>query len=768
MSRLFNQKPLVLALLAGFTALPAMAWADSGLAMGSSVCHAPNPPKYFVSPPQSSGDGPLVQDVTRVVADDVSGQSQVRVHAKGNVIVERNQQTLNADWADYDQQNQLLKAGDEFTFSDGQGRVSGDKITYDLSTDSGVADAARFETEQEGRRLQGVGKTVQMEGKQRYRLEHAQFNTCNPGDDSWYIRASSIDTDYDKNVGVARNATFVFGGVPLFYTPWIDFPLNGNRKSGLLAPTVKAGSDGFELMMPYYFNLAPNYDATFKPHYISKRGLQLGGEFRYLQPNYVGEVNGEWLPDDRDSTHNNRYKLDWMHQQNLNSWISGLSGGVDFHQVSDDDYQRDFWNADNDSVNLNRQFWLNHHADLWGGTADSYFTVKKYQTLASTTGYKDEPYAMMPRLSSNWGRSFGDNYRVNVYGEATRFTHDSKQEGNRVVVYPTATAEFANSWGYIRPKIGVHATHYDLDAFDGLKSRSVNRVLPIVSVDSGVTFERPWQWRNRDYIQTLEPRLFYTYIPSKEQNDLPLFDTSENDFTYAQLFRENRFSGQDRINSANFITMALQTRVYDKKTGVERLSAGVGQRFYFNRDDVLLDGSVTENARNRSDILAFARANVNDQIRVEGNWHYNENLKTSESYDAGIRYTPETGKTVSVRYKYGRYEELYDNVYGKLRQLDIGVQWPVAQNWYVMARQNYDLDNHKSLNRLLGVQYQSPCNCWSASFVANRYVNGVNSTKTAYFVQLQLRDLTSVGNNPMDELRTAIPGYSNVNEVKRR
>lgn len=246
---------------------------------------------------------------------------------------------------------------------------------------------------------------------------------------------------------------------------------------------------------------------------------------------------------------------------------------------------------------------------------------------------------------------------------------------------------------------------------------------------------------------------------------MPLFDTTENSFTYEQLFRENRFSGQDRINAANFLTTALQTRLYDGQTGAERLSAGIGQRFYFNKDDVLLDGSLQRNERDRSDFLAFVRGQVSDSVHVDGSWHYNQNLENTERLSVGVRYSPQPGKVVSMRYRFGRYEEIYDDHYGKIRQVDTAVQWPIRQNYYLVARYNYDLTHSRTLQQLLGLEYQSPCRCWSASVVGQRYVNGLNSTKNAVFVQLQLRNLTSVGNNPFEQLRTAIPGYRNLYEV---
>jgi LPS-assembly protein len=776
LSYLFSPKPLVLALTTVFCVLPGLAFAASPLSMGEgNVCTAPQRPKNFVKPVKNSGEAYPGTDVTRVVADDVNGQSQVQVHAKGNVIIERNDVTLNSDWADYDQQTQIIKAGDHFTLDNGQGRVTGEHVTYDMGKSTGVGDAGRFEMEKDNRRLQGVGDEIQMGGKNRYRLQSAKFNTCNPGDDSWYIRSGSIDLDYDKNVGVARNATLVFGGVPLFYTPWIDFPLNGSRKSGFLAPTIKGGSDGFELMTPYYLNLAPNYDATIRPHFISSRGMQLGGDFRYLQSKYQGQLSADWVPSDQKSSHKNRAEVDFTHTQQL---AKGLTGGIDYHQVSDDDYRRDFWHGDSGSVNLNRQAWLNYQQDLWGGIFDGNLMVQKYQTLASTSGYKDQPYSRLPRLSANWSRYFGNHYAVNVYAEATRFEgrETGHQDwmfkypnGTRLVLLPTFTADYANNWGFVRPKLSFHATHYDISRQNNQDSRSMDRAVPILSVDSGMTFERLWKTHrlHKGFIQTLEPRLFYTYIPERNQNDIPLFDTAENSFTYAQLFRENRYSGQDRINAANFLTTALQSRVYDSTNGIERFAAGIGQRFYFHDDNVKLNDNTPKNKeRKRSDIVAFGRAALSNHITAESNWHYNQDLKTSESYNFGIRYTPKPGKTVSVRYKYGRDENLYDDVYGKIRAIDVGMQWPLTHNYYLVARQNYDFNHSIALNQTVGFEYQSPCQCWSAGLVGTRYTDDYKKHKTAVLFQLQLRDLTGVGNGPLNQLSSQIPGYSNTYEVK--
>ena len=578
---------------------------------------------------ETSGEAALPTDYTRITADEVGGQSKVSVRAEGNVIIERNSQVLNAQWVDYNQQTETVTAGDSFVLYDNGSVVSGDKLEYKLSDSTGSGENLRLETEHEGRRLQAVSAQGQLQGKNRYHLQDTKFNTCQRGDASWYIQADSIEADYEQGVGVAKNAKLVFGGVPVLYTPWADFPLNGNRKSGLLVPTVGLGSDGLELDLPYYLNLAPNYDATITPGVIGSRGARIGGQFRYLQPKYAGQVEGTWMPDDRKSEHNNRYQFRLNHNQ---KFTSKLSGGIDYNRVSDNDYYRDFYGQDDiaANVNLNRQVWLNYNDTLWGGALNGHFTVQKYQTLANIYGYKDEPYAILPRLQGTWNKNIG-NAQVDLFGQFTRFDHDSKQSGNRAVLYPSVRWNLHNEWGFISPKLGVHYTFYDLDDFENNPGRSVSRTLPIFNIDAGMTFERQTRLFGHDFVQTLEPRLFYNYIPTKSQNDLPNFDSSENSFSYEQLFRENLYSGNDRINSANSLTAALQTRYLDDKTGAERLRAGIGQKYYFTTDNVLLDGSVSRYQRNRSDWIAFGQGQNSESVSAHAIVHYNQNLRRWEN-----------------------------------------------------------------------------------------------------------------------------------------
>ncbi len=330
MARLFSLKPLVLALSVGFgaggayaqnaslpqpadyepvkTTPPAVQSVENHrptdqdkLSLGDTCLFCQHQVSEANKQPEikRSGEEALPQDYTRVIADKVAGQSKVAVRAEGDVIIERNQEVLNADWADYDQTSDTVRAGDRFKLYQDGSTVSGDTLVYNLKDNTGSSEYVRVDAEKDGRRLQSVSEKAEMKGKGLYKLINTKFNTCSPGDASWYIKAKSIETDQETGIGVAKDASLVFGGVPVLYTPWADFPLNGHRKSGLLVPTLATGSDGLELALPYYFNLAPNLDATFRPGIISSRGVQLGGQVRYLEPKFNGVIDGDWMPYDK-------------------------------------------------------------------------------------------------------------------------------------------------------------------------------------------------------------------------------------------------------------------------------------------------------------------------------------------------------------------------------------------------------------------------------------------------------------------------------------
>lgn len=759
--RPFAISPAHLAVLTALgLAYPAFAQNDIPVAQ---ACHMP---QTGIAPAMRESGQRLPEDpsATRISADQLSGESQVAVQASGNVIVERGDQIVNAPAIDYTQQGGRVNAPQNFVLQQGSSRISGENLQYSIDNRSGQAQNIRFETQTTQRHIQGTGQSIEIENGQHYRMQNARINTCQSGNYSWYIQAKQIEADQLRNIGVARDATLVLGGVPLFYTPWIDFPLNGGRKSGLLTPTLKTGSNGTELAIPYYFNLAPNYDLTVTPTLFSKRGLQVASSFRYLQENYNGRTDVAVLPRDRAHSNDTRSQWDWTHRHQI---TPSLLGEIDYHQVSDDDYYRDFYNRDDiaANVNLNRQISLTHNGQLFGGQITSRATVQKYQTLANVSGYRDAPYALLPKISSYWYRHLHPNWYTGVYTELTHFAHNSKPEGTRLIVNPTVRAEFNRPWGYIHPELQLHASHYRIQPSGSLNAYNYTRVLPIISIDAGLNFQRNMNLMGHAFRQTLEPRLFYTYIPNRNQDRIPLFDTAENGFTFSQLFRPNRFSGHDRINGANFLTTAVQTRLLDANDGSELLRAGIGQRLYFSRSDIGLNGQTMQRRSGYSDILAFAEGRIARHVWLDSDFHYNTDLSAAERYQVALRYTPEAGKTFSIRYRHRREAEIYDGVLGKVRQAEAAFQWPLRPNIYLIGRHSYSLSIRKPLEHMLGIEYTDPCGCWSASFAGHHYRTGVNTHKNAVFIQLHLRDLSSLGNNPFKQLRQSIPGYTPIEEL---
>lgn len=702
-------------------------------------------------------------------ADSLTGQMDETLKASGKVKVTRDGDVIEADWLEYFVTRQQVHAGDHVRMQRKDSLIEADSLDYLLDEQVGKAENTRFAFRskeqparrgkplQKGKTLRGTAEQLNLRGPNDYSLSKTSVNTCDPNDQSWYLKASTIDLDYGRHVGEARNARLEFQGVPILYTPWIDFPLDGGRKSGLLFPTFKSGSDGLEFSVPYYWNIAPNYDATITPRYIEKRGMMLGAEMRYLQPDARGSLYTEQLRNDKEAN-DNRFLWKGEHTQRISPT---LSAGINGSYVSDSNYFKDFGDRVSSAANVNllREAWLSY-TPAWGSVS---LKAQRYQTLQDSNGTVDEPYARVPQLVVNARQRF-NGFTANLESELTRFTHSSKQEGDRLVAYPSLSYGIERSWGFMRPKIGMHLTQYELSAHNNQPAHNEQRVLPIVSVDSGLYFERDTTLFSNAVSQTLEPRLYYVRIPQKDQSQLPNFDTSENDFNFAQLFSENRFSGYDRINAANQVTAALTSRYLDKENGLERLRAAIGQRFYLSSDNTTLLGNNSQRAGNSSDLLLTLGGDLSQSVRLDSAYQYNRELSKTERYSAQLRYNPAPGKTVSVRYRYGRDEPIgSSNLRDVLRQVDIAGQWPLAPRWYAVARQNYSLRDNKPLEQLAGVEYNE--GCWSMRVVGQRYVTDLNQTKNALFLQLELKDFSSVGNNPLNTLRLAIPGYSKINET---
>ena len=609
----------------------------------------------------------------------------------------------------------------------------------------------------------GDAETVFFESENKKILEGARYTTCEVGKDDWYIKAGELEIDNYTKTATAWNARVEFMGVPLLYTPWIDFSYLNQRKSGFLSPTVGTTSrSGFEVQVPYYWNIAPNMDATIGTRVLSKRGTQYQGEFRYLEEDYSGINSAEYLPSD-NNTGEDRYYFNLNHAQTFGS---GWSGGYNIEKVSDDEYFSELSTriTVTSRVNLPQQGFVNYADDVWSFNG----LVQKYQTLDD----RSFPYERLPQLTLNGEKEWG-LAEANLYTQWVSFDHKEDEPfrletpndgvlttnvtGNRFTAYPSLSVPFAKPYGYITPKIGIHYTSYSLDneayTLTGPLAetgdyQSDNRSLPIFSLDSGLFFDREVKVVKNRYTQTLEPRLFYVYVPYRDQSMFPVFDTAEADLNLGTLFLENQFSGNDRINDANQLSLAFTTRMIDARTGIQRLAATLGQRFYFSDQKVTIPGTAPR-TNNSSDIVAAVTAKLTNDWNVDAAWQYNTDSSSTVKSNIGARYNPEPGKVLNLSYRYT--EE-------RLEQINVSGQWPLGQGWYGMGRWNYSLFENQPIEGLAGIEYDA--GCWQARSVLQRVSTATAEANYAIFFQLELGGLTSIGSNPLSLLKRGIPGYS--------
>ncbi|HMW18979.1 MAG TPA: LPS assembly protein LptD [Accumulibacter sp.] len=605
----------------------------------------------------------------------------------------------------------------------------------------------------------GDAERIEFQGENQLQLSSASYTTCKPGNDDWYLRIDDLHLDYDTNVGTGTNASVQFLGVPILYSPWLSFPLNNQRKSGILAPTYGSTSDsGFEFTLPYYWNIAPNMDATFFPRFLSKRGLQLGTDFRYLGEFYQGLYNGnlhlEYLPGDRER-HLDRWGVSLSHLQTL---APGLTAAVAYNRVSDDHYYTDLSSqiSTTAKAQLLQQGVLNYQG---GGWWNAKVNFQSFQTLQpDAQNLIIAPYRMLPQVTFNARQP--DLYATDssLFGQYTRFVApaNNQVEGQRLVVQPQISLPYVTPGWYVVPRVGVNATHYAL-SYPGTVTageNSISRTVPIFSIDSGMVFERDTRLFDRDYTQTLEPRLYYLNIPYRDQSRIPVFDTALADFSFAQIFADNKFSGWDRISNANQLTAALTSRLIDPANGREIMRGMLGQRLYLADDQVTLPG-LHNRQGNKSDLLAAFTGQLLPKLYADLALQYNPTDQSFQRYSVGTRYLPAAGKVLNVSYNYNADTAI------PIKQFDISGQWPINGQWNVVGRYNYSFLQHQPIEIIAGAEYNA--GCWALRLVGHRVQTTEANASTQFFVQLEFNDFSRIGSNPLNLLQRRIPGYSLAN-----
>lgn len=676
-------------------------------------------------------------------ADRLQAHQDRELEAEGNVRLRQRGRAVFTDYLYYAFPEQQLTATGNVRFEKEGDVLTGEKLFFDLQKESGYIEKPQYHFLQYNAR--GGADLLVMPSRQRARIDKATYTNCDVGDDDWFLRAEKLDLDRQRDIGVARDATVVFKGVPVLYSPYLDFSLSGRRKSGLLPPTIgSTGQSGFEFTQPFYWNIAPNLDATIAPRILAQRGVLLNGEFRYLEPSLNGTMRGEWLPDDREKEET-RYAYSWQHNQNLGY---GFSGGLNLQGVSDDTYFTDLSDkiSATSQTNLPREGNIFYDGNWWNLNT----RVQTFQTLQDPLAPVVPPYARAPQVVLNAARQTDFKLDLGMQGEYVDFDHPTLLNGQRQILYPSISLPLQTPFFYVTPKIGYHYTRY---SFEDSTRPPETRELPITSIDSAVTFERETSIRGRGFVQTLEPRLYYVYIPYKQQDQLPNFDTALADFSLAQIFTENQFTGGDRINDANQLTAAMSSRLIDPDTGGEQLRFVLAQRFYFKEQQVTLDSSAAARAFDRSDVLAAMTGRLSTKWVADLGAQYNGNLSRMERSNVALRYQPELGKLLNLGYRFTR---------DTLEQVDISSQWPIGGRWTGLARWNYTLKDKRLLEGLAGLEYNA--GCWAARLVLHRFVSSTQEYANSIFFQLELNGVSRIGSNPLEVLKQNVMGYTKTNE----
>lgn len=708
------------------------------LSVCSALAYADTPP-----PADAAKVGP-----TYILADKLSGQQGIDTEAEGRVELHQPGRDVYADWLRYQQSGQIDAKGN-IRLIQGVDKISGSTLKLDTNTRLGELDNPVYELGARNGSAPGSGQAEKIifAGVNQYELQNGTYSSCRNPDPDWYLKAESVKLDMNTHIGETKNAQMVFKGVPIAYIPWIDFPLNNQRKTGFLAPTFgTTNKGGAELTVPYYWNIAPNRDLTVSSRLISRRGLQILGDFRYLEPNYTGSILAEYLPNDRIRGED-RFGVHLNHIQTFNdNWTAG----IDASRVSDDLYFADLSDhlSSSSTTNLQQEAWLRYQ----NAGLDFVARTQRYQTLQDPSApLVVRPFAQLPEFNLNWQKWDARGFDFNLAANLTHFGQSDQAGGTRLVIHPRISRTFQTQYAYFTPTFALDLSRYNMDKTWAGK-RTLSRALPIFSVDGGLTFER--QNADQSQMQTLEPRLYYVNIPYRNQSDLPVFDTAQSDFNFTQLFSENRFVGRDRINEANDLTLALTSRAISNDSGKEIWRVALGQRFYLsNRQRVTLGGSGASND-GASDWLIAARANLNDSWSVSGEAQMNKGLQKFRKFRADVQYQPELGKVINASY---RFDGTPSNPSDRVRQLDISAQWPLGQGWSAVGRWNYSLRDRKTLETVGGLEYAA--GCWIFRAVAqSKVVLGSKPTRSI-FLQLELGDIARVGANPLQLLKTSVPGY---------
>jgi LPS-assembly protein len=789
-------------------------FAAASMVRAGDMC--PAPPKHTTPPGIVLSEN---DHLIHIDSDDAMLDADGHAAVNGRVTVRQDARTVAADSMNYDYKTGKMSVKGGVDFEDPKIRIKSDTGIYD-TVGGAEFDKANFQIlDRNGR---GVARELTVHPDGRVALAQVRYTTCPVGNEDWMLQASSIDLDTSGQEGSAHHVLMRFKNVPIFYTPYISFPMGDERKSGLLFPSFgHSGTNGYQLEVPYYFNLAPNYDLTLSPGILSARGIQLGAEFRYLTAGSHGQVEASFLPDDRQR----HFDRNYFHITDTTDFETGLRFDADVATVSDSNYFSDFAvGSEQTSVTfLERRAEFLYYDDVWRIRGQ----LQNFQTIDILLYDFERPYSRVPRVEAEGLYPVPNSHlEFALNAEATNFVHERPTDAPAVVSTPTGVRldvspeiRWSNRGAgyFFEPAVGYHFTQYDLQNA-GLGAPSTpTRSLPYGRLDAGLVFERDAGAAGQR-TQTLEPRMVYSYVPYRNQTELPIFDTAVPDLNLTELFRTNRYVGDDRIGDANQLAVGLTTRLFDHVSGAQYLSATVGQIRYFSiprvtiPEDILRLESglpvtglplvnplawpglfVTPAAPPGSQALpgqAYATPNCQlganapgcqvgvitpGQIGVQNpasdivgeialtgykhlslnlNYQWNPYTSHTDKEEIEVQYRPDSTSVVNVGYRFQQ---------GILRQYDGSFAWPIGGHWNAVGRWVYSLADRTTIEQIAGFEYKS-C-CYRIQVVQRRYLRRVSDGATAGLdtsiaLQLELTGLSSVGKPADAFLQKEIRGYT--------
>lgn len=759
-------------------ALAASLLASGGMASGEAAppAGAPPPAAAALEPSprlQALPRGEAARRLPIVLqADSLRSQPDLETVAEGHVEFRRGDLLINADRLSYDASQDLANARGHVRVVRDGAVYSGPELELRVQRFEGFFLEPVYEFTELG--AGGRADRVDFLGEGRSRATNASYTSCprdGPDEPAWVLRTRSIRLDLDANEGVAEGAVLRFLGTPILALPVLSFPLTDARKSGWLPPSVNIDNrSGVELAVPYYWNIAPNRDATLVPRILTRRGLGLDTEFRYLEPAYTGSALLEWLPQDRVAGQS-REALRWAHVGQL---PGGLTYRADLARVSDDDWWKDFPSGERSFTPrlLPLRLALERPFEIPTGEGAAYLRTLRWQVLQASDSFIDAPYERSAQLGVRLGGGAG-GWRYALETEANSFTlphgqatSSGRTVGDRAHLVGNVSRPLREPGWWVVPRLSVNAVSY----FNGSAPapgtdtvQSGSRVIPTFSVDAGLELERNTSFFGRPLQQTLEPRLLYVNTPYRAQSQFPNYDSAARDFSFVSIYAANAFSGVDRVSDAHQLTAGVTTRLVDAASGAEAFNLTLVQRYLFRPQQVAPQPDGTPDGepltQRLSDVLLVGSTSVLPGWALDASVQYSPDIRRSVRSIASARWTPGPFRTVSTTYRLAR---------GLSEQLEVGWQWPLFRSerggaggcgsaLYSVGRANYSLKDSRITDAVLGVEYDA--GCWIGRFVAERLSTGRSEATTRLLLQLELVGLSRIGSNPLKVLKDNIPGY---------